>query len=146
MEYLEIAQENMLSGSRYAFAIYDKRIDAYAGSTSFGNISLKNSRVEIGWTWIGKAFQRTGLNRNCKYLLLSYAFEKLQCKRVELKTDSRNKQSWNAIEAIGAQHEGVLRSHTLMNDGYRRDTAYFSILDSEWPNVKTTRFSKISSV
>jgi len=126
---------------KYPWAIYDKKAEAYAGCTSYLNISAVNSRLEIGSTWIGEEFQRTGLNRACKFLLLSYAFEDLGWERVELKTDSRNEQSKTAIQKIGAQYEGKLRSHTLMSDGYRRDTVYYSILKPEWPRIKSVIFS-----
>lgn len=126
---------------RYPFAVFDKEAQAYAGSTSFANISNKDRRLEIGWTWIGKSFQQTGLNRACKALLLSYAFDELQFERVEFKTDARNKASRSAIEKIGGQYEGSLRSHTVMLDGFRRDTVYYSILKEEWPGLKQTVFS-----
>lgn len=122
------------------FIIYDKSKNKYAGTTSYLNISFQNERIEIGSTWIGRAFQRTGLNRNCKYLLLSYAFEQLNMKRVELKTDFLNSQSRQAIEGIGGQFEGVLKSHTVMSDGRRRDTVYYGILAEDWPNIKSTIF------
>ena len=138
--YLDIAFQNRKQETRYAFAIFDKQMGRFAGSTSYGNISLKNQRVEIGWTWIAPEFQRTGLNRNCKFLLLRYGFETLNLERIELKTDARNTQSKTAIEAIGGQFEGVLRSHTLMLDGHRRDTVYYSILKAEWPEVKERVF------
>lgn len=134
--YFEKAILQREQKQRYAFVIFDKTKNAYAGSTSFGNISNENLRVEIGWTWLGKEFQRTGLNQHCKFLLLQYAFEKLQFKRVELKTDARNQQSRKAIEGIGAIYEGALRSHTIMSDGHRRDTVYYSILSDEWGRVK----------
>lgn len=139
--YFDIAFQNRKQETRYAFAIFDKQMGRFAGSTSYGNISLKNQRVEIGWTWIAPEFQRTGLNRNCKFLLLRYGFETLNLERIELKTDARNTQSKTAIEAIGGQFEGVLRSNTLMRDGHRRDTVYYSILKAEWPEVKERIFS-----
>jgi len=116
--------------------IFDKQKQQYAGSTSFLSISNHNKRVEIGATWLGPIFQRTGLNGNCKFLLLLYAFEYLEFERVELKTDARNIQSQTAIKAIGAKYEGELRSHTLMLNGYRRNTVYFSILKEEWGDIK----------
>lgn len=140
---IEYVQNNIAmrdKGLKYPWAIYDKTMDTYAGSTSYLNNSQKDGRLEIGSTWLDKAHQRTGLNRACKYLLLSYAFETLGWERVELKTDSRNTQSMTAIEKIGAQYEGKLRSHTLMSDGYRRDTVYYSILKTEWPSVKSNIF------
>ena len=128
-------------GIRYPFLIYDKQIGAYAGSSSYGNVSNENLRLEIGWTWIGKGFQRTGLNRACKHTLLKFAFEELEFERVELKTDARNSQSRKAIEGIGGKYEGMLRSHIIMPDGVRRDTVYYSILREEWPGIKTTIFA-----
>ena len=125
---------------RYPFLIFDKQQQQYAGSTSFGNISNPNARIEIGWTWIGTNFQRTGLNRANKFLMLQYAFETLGFERVELKTDGRNLQSRTAMEKIGATPEGILRSHTVMSDGYRRDTHYYSILKSEWHKIKRDIF------
>jgi RimJ/RimL family protein N-acetyltransferase len=135
-DYIKDAVEQRKNKSRYYFVIFDKMRNAYAGSTSFLNISNVDSRVEIGSTWIGKEFQRTGLNRNCKFLLLSYAFDELVTERVELKTDERNTASRNAIEKIGGKFEGILRSHTLMYDGFRRNTVYYGILKDEWKDLK----------
>ncbi len=134
--YIEKAVENKISKNAYAFIVFDKTVNQFAGSSSFLNISNPDDRLEIGATWYGKAFQRTGLNRNCKYLLLQYAFDHLEAERVEFKTDERNLASRTAIEKIGGQFEGVLRRHTLMSDGYRRNTVCYSILRSEWPEVK----------
>ena len=142
-KYFEKAFDLKKHGLRYPFAIFDKAKRTYAGSTSFGNISNRDKRMEIGWTWIGSEFQRTGLNRHCKYNLLQYAFEKLDFERVEFKTDDRNEQSKNAILAIGGKLEGVLRNHTLMFDGHRRDTVYFSILKNEWETIKKSVFKKL---
>lgn len=139
-DYILMALEQKENGSRYPFIVYDKKTQGWAGTSSFGNISNANQRVEIGWTWLGKKHQRTGLNRNNKFLMLSYAFEVAEYERVELKTDARNKQSIAAMEKIGAIQEGTLRSHTLMTDGFRRDTVYFSILKEEWPKIKETIF------
>ena len=134
--YIEKAIQERKNKSRYYFTIFDKKKKAYAGSTSFLNISNVDCRVEIGATWIGKEFQQTGLNRNCKYLLLNFAFGELGAERVELKTDERNTASRNAIEKIGGKFEGILRSHTLMYDGFRRNTVYYGILKEEWENLK----------
>jgi N-acetyltransferase len=130
---------------RYSFVILDKATGRLAGSTSYGNISEADKRLEIGWTWIGKDFRGTGLNRHCKFLLLSYTFEVLEYERVELKTDVLNVRSRQAMRKIGATEEGVLRSHTLMHDGRRRDTIYYSILKSEWPRIKATIFADLVS-
>ena len=132
--------ENRKNNLWYSFAIYDKQKGHYAGSTSFLNISNHDQRLEIGATWFGKLFQRTGLNRNCKFLLLSYVFETLGFERVEFRTDSRNILSQTAIQKIGGKLEGTLRSHTLMLDGHRRDTVCYSILKEEWPEIKKTIF------
>ena len=134
--YIEKAIQERKNKSRYYFIIFDKKKKSYAGSTSFLNISNADSRVEIGATWIGREFQQTGLNRNCKYLLLNFAFGEIGAERVELKTDERNTSSRNAIEKIGGKFEGILRSHTLMYDGFRRNTVYYGILKDEWENLK----------
>ena len=135
-EFINTAVSNRKNDTHYPFIIFDKQTQQYAGSTSFWNVSNKDKRLEIGVTWIGKGFQRTGLNRQCKFLLMSYAFDALEFERVELKTDERNTQSRNAIQGIGGQFEGIMRSHTLMIDGFRRSTVIYSILKSEWPNLK----------
>ena len=134
--YVEKAKKEMNNKTRLALAIFDKQNKKIAGSTSYGNISIEDARLEIGWTWIAKEFQGTGLNKNCKYLLLNHAFEILECQRVEFKADARNTQSIKSLESIGAIFEGKLRSHTLMPDGYRRDTVYYSILKKEWISMK----------
>jgi len=100
--------------------------------SSFGNVSVLDSRVEIGWSWIGLDFQGTGVNSEYKRLLLSFAFDKLKFIRVEFKTDVLNVKARRALEKIGAVEEGVLRSHTQMHHNRRRDTIYYSILQEEW--------------
>ncbi|GAB3165795.1 GNAT family N-acetyltransferase [Telluribacter humicola] len=135
-KYINKAIEDRHNRLRYAFIVFDKTKNAYAGSTSFLNISNADDRLEIGATWYGKEFQRTGLNRNCKYLLLEYAFDRLDAERVEFKTDERNLASRQAIEKIGGQFEGLLRRHTLMHDGFRRNTVCYSILKSEWKELR----------
>lgn len=106
------------------------------GATRFGNVDLANKRVEIGWTWIGKAWQRTPVNTDAKLLMLTYAFESLGCQRVELKTDALNERSRNAILRIGAQFEGIFRKHMQTQSGRVRNTAWFSITDDDWPAVR----------
>jgi RimJ/RimL family protein N-acetyltransferase len=133
--YIEKVIGSRQTKIRYPFIVFDKTQNAYAGSTSFLNISNADDRLEIGGTWYGKDFQRTGVNRNCKYLMLQYAFDKLNAERVEFKTDERNQASRKAIEKIGGQFEGLLRRHTLMHDGFRRNTACYSILKSEWEQL-----------
>lgn len=101
------------------------------------NVSNYDSRLEIGGTWYGKEFQRTGVNRNCKFLLLSYAFETLGAIRIEFKIDERNEASRKGVERIGAKFEGTLRCHTLLPNEFRRNTTCYSILREEWPHIKS---------
>jgi len=107
-----------------------------AGATRYMNIMPNDRGLEIGGTWYGPEFQRTVVNTECKYLLLQHAFEQLGCIRVQLKTDLRNERSQRAIERIGALKEGVLRNHMILPDGHYRHSVYYSILDTEWPDVK----------
>jgi RimJ/RimL family protein N-acetyltransferase len=123
-------------GSGLPFVTVERRSGRIVGSTRFGNYDPVNHRVEIGWTWIAKPWQRTAINTEAKYLMLSHAFERLGCVRVEFKTDVRNEPSRRAILRIGAREEGVLRKHMLMSSGRYRDSIYYSVLDDEWPEVK----------
>lgn len=107
-----------------------------AGATRYLNITPEFRGLEIGGTWYGLEFQRTAVNTECKYLLLQYAFETLGCIRVQFKTDSRNVRSQRAIERIGAKHEGVLRNHMILPDGRFRHSVFYSILNTEWPQIK----------
>ena len=107
-----------------------------AGATRYLNIMPKDRGLEIGGTWYGTDYQRTPVNTECKYLMLTHAFERLGCIRVQLKTDLRNVRSQNAIERIGAKREGILRNHMILPSGQFRDSVFYSILDSEWPEVK----------
>jgi len=107
-----------------------------AGATRYLNIMPDDRGLEIGGTWYGPEFQRTLVNTECKYLLLCHAFETLGCIRVQLKTDLRNERSQKAIERIGAVKEGVLRNHMILPDGHYRHSVFYSILDTEWPDVK----------
>ena len=143
--YIEIAIEEREKFQSYPFVIYDVATGKIAGSTRYGNISPEHRRVEIGWTWYAPVFQRTGLNRACKFELLQYAFEKLNCIRVELKTGSLNLTSQTAIAKIGATKEGILRKHMIQEDGSFRDTVYFSILQDEWPSVKQSIFMEFAN-
>ena len=107
-----------------------------AGATRYLNIMPKDRGLEIGGTWYGTEYQRTTVNTECKYLLLTHACEKLGCIRVQLKTDLRKVRSQKAIERIGAKREGILRNHMILPSGQFRDSVFYSILDSEWPEVK----------
>jgi RimJ/RimL family protein N-acetyltransferase len=123
--------------TRLPFTIIDKLTDNTIGSTSFGNISYHDKRIEIGWTWICRDSQGSGVNNQIKYLMSRYIFEILDFERIEFKTDVLNMPARKALLRIGAKEEGVLRSHTLMTHNRRRDTIYYSILKSEWGEVKT---------
>lgn len=135
-DFIEDALRMAATGSQLPFAIIDQKINQVAGSTRYLDIRPNDRAIEIGSTWLGRAFQRTAINTECKYLLLRHAFEDLGAVRVTLKTDGRNEQSQRAIERLGAVREGVLRKHMALWDGYIRDTVYYSVLDSEWPEVK----------
>jgi RimJ/RimL family protein N-acetyltransferase len=134
--YLDEALREAAAGRALPFATIDRASGRVAGCTRFGNIDAHHRRMEIGWTWVGLPWQRTHINTNAKYLMLRHAFETLRCGRVELKTDARNDKSRTAMERMGAQFEGVLRQHMLRDDGTWRDSAYYSVLDHEWPAVK----------
>jgi RimJ/RimL family protein N-acetyltransferase len=135
--FIEEALGGQRLGSVLPFATIDRKSGRPIGSTRFGNIAPEHKRVEIGWTWISPAWQRTAINTEAKYLMLRYAFDKLGCNRVELKTNARNLQSRTAIRRIGALEEGTLRSHMINSDGSVRDTVYYSILVAEWPPVRS---------
>ena len=138
--YIAQALEGREQGQRYPFLVIDKQTGLVAGSTSFYNVSEAEARLSIGYTWIGSEFQRTGLNRACKHLLLRYAFEELACERVELETDARNHKSREAMRRMGATEEGTLRSHRWSQGGHRRDTVIFSIIRPEWNKLRQSVF------
>lgn len=123
-------------GESVAFATVERGSGQVIGGTRFMNIDRANDRVEIGSTWIVPAWQRTAANTEAKYLMLRHAFEVWKCIRVELKTDALNQKSRNAILRIGAKEEGIFRKHLITWTGRARDSVYFSILDSEWREVK----------
>ncbi len=124
------------NGTDLPFAVIYLETGQPIGATRYMNISLKDRGLEIGGTWYGIPYQRTMVNTECKYLLLSHAFETLGCIRVQLKTDLRNERSQRAIERLGAVKEGVLRNHMITPEGVIRHSVYYSIIDSEWPAVK----------
>ncbi len=130
-------------GESVVFTTSERASHRVIGSTRFMNIDRSNRRVEIGSTWIAPAWQRTSINTEAKYLMLRHAFEAWNCIRVELKTDALNEKSRNAILRLGAKQEGVFRKHLITWNGRIRDTVYFSILDTEWPQVKAQLESKL---
>src|SRR6266849_6793822 len=130
--YVHAALQEQATGSALPFALIEKSSGRAIGSTRYANIEPAHHRLEIGWTWLARPWQRTAINTEAKYLLLHHAFEKLRCVRVELKTDVLNAPSRKAMLRIGAKEEGILRKHTLMWTGGYRDSIYYSILEEEW--------------
>lgn len=133
--YVERALRDKVDGHSYPFIVFDKQKNAYAGSTRFYDIQKEHKTLQLGYTWYGKEFQRTGLNTNCKYLMLDYAFSELDVERVEFRADAKNKRSINAMKGIGCTVEGILRSNCNAPDG-RRDSIILSILKNEWTSEK----------
>jgi N-acetyltransferase len=130
--YIAAALDGRAKGLEYPFIVFDKRIQGYAGSTRFYDIQMQNQSMQLGYTWYAKAFQGTGLNKNCKLLLLQFAFETLGLERVEFRADNNNERSKAAMRSIGCVEEGVLRSHVATYTGLRRNSIILSILKSEW--------------
>jgi RimJ/RimL family protein N-acetyltransferase len=133
--YVDEAVEQAAGGTALPFAIVDPG-GPVVGCTRYMNIAAEHKRLEIGSTFVGAPWQRSAINTAAKLLLLTYGFERLGCNRIELKADSRNMKSRNAILRIGATEEGALRRHVVCADGHVRDTVYFSILAEEWPAIK----------
>ena len=142
-EYIDIALKEKTVKISYPFLIFDKQTNSVAGSTRYANISFQHKKLEIGWTWIHPKHQGTGLNKACKFLLLQYAFEQLKFNRVELKTDILNQQSQKAMRKIGAKEEGIFRCHSITSSGRIRDTIFFSIINNEWKEIKTSIFKEV---
>ncbi len=132
-------------GASMPFANFELQSNLIAGTTRFMNMDLANRKVEIGSTWIAPRWQRTVVNTEAKYLMLCHAFETWKCLRVELKTDALNQRSRQAILRLGAKEEGVLRKHMVTWNGRQRDSVYFSILDTEWPEVKARLAEKLKT-
>lgn len=130
--YIDAAVEARKQHREYAFIVYDKRVQEYAGSTRFYDMQLSNQTLQLGYTWYGERFQQTGLNKHCKYLLLQFAFEQMGMERVEFRADANNEKSIAAMKSIGCTVEGILRSHMPTQAGGRRDSIVLSILKSEW--------------
>ena len=134
--YIQLALSEQTLGRSLAFVIKDKQTNNIIGSTRFCNADTGNKRVEIGYTWYSKSYQRTSTNTECKLLLLTYAFETLDAIAVEFRTNWHNQASRTAIARLGAKQDGVLRNHHKMADGSYRDTVVFSIINQEWLAVK----------
>lgn len=145
LRYVSRAITDREAGQRYSFAVQLDGSKTIIGSSSFGSISKKDGRIEIGWTWLAPEYHGKGINTIVKHLLLKYGFEELRAHRIEFKTDNSNPRSCGALEKIGAKRDGVLRSHTLMHDGRYRDTVYYSILQDEWANVGSALESRLAA-
>jgi RimJ/RimL family protein N-acetyltransferase len=143
--YIEKALEGRKNQHSYAFCVFDKRINEYAGSTRFYDIQIENAALQLGYTWYGKRFQGTGLNKNCKFLLLEFAFDVLKMERVEFRADNENQRSINAMKSIGCTVEGVLRSSSYKTDGQRRDSIVLSILNEEWNNSIKQKLKELAN-
>ena len=135
--WVDTALANAAAGTERPFATVDIATGRVIGSSRYMSIVPEHRRLEIGWTWVGTAYQRTGRNREAKLLQLSHALEILEANRVEFKTHARNVQSRTALRGIGATFEGVHRSHSIMPDGSVRDSAWFSVTKDDWPRVKS---------
>jgi len=142
--YIETALTWQAQGTAVPFALVARATGQVVGSTRYANIERADRRLEIGWTWLARAAQRTLVNTEAKYLLLRHAFEVLGCIRVEFKTDALNERSRAALLRIGAKQEGILRSHMITASGRIRDSVYFSIVAGEWPAVKAGLEQKLA--
>lgn len=142
--YLAAALKEQAEDTALPFATCDIASGQVVGSTRFGNIDKHNRRLEIGWTWVARPWQRTAINTEAKYLMLSHAFETLGCLRIEFKTDMLNERSRQAILRLGAHEEGIFRNHMITSSGRIRNSVYYSIIDTEWPAVKRNLQEKLA--
>lgn len=136
--YVEIALEQERSKTSIPFIVYDKEKTAYAGCTRYMNVNWKNKVLEIGSTWIGRAFQGSGLNNHMKFLMLNHAFDEMGFEKVEFRIDERNIRSRRAVEKLGCELEGILRENVYLLDGFKRNTCCYGILKEEWAATKPT--------
>jgi len=130
--YMQLALDACAEGKEYPFIVFDKTKNAYAGSTRFYDLNVPYKTLQLGYTWYGKDFQGTGLNKHCKYLLLSFAFENIGMERVEFRADNNNARSIAAMKSIGCKVDGVLRSNMPKRESGRRDSIVLSVLKDEW--------------
>lgn len=142
--YMDIAFREKAAGREFPFIVFDKKENTYAGCTRFYDINLPYKTIQLGYTWYGKKFQGTGLNKHCKFLLLQFAFEVLALERFELRADARNERSIAAMKSIGCKVDGILRKNMPTVEGGRRDSIVLSILKDEWfGEVKDTLMKKL---
>lgn len=135
-QYIQKAMEHKQMGIEFPFVIIEKETMQIIGSTRYLDISYPHQRLEIGGTWLARSHWRSKANTECKYMLLSHAFDKMSMQRVQIKTDQANLRSQQAIERIGATKEGLFRNHMVRLDGTRRHSVIYSIIEEEWPQVR----------
>ncbi|WP_091494863.1 GNAT family N-acetyltransferase [Flavobacterium phragmitis] len=140
--YIQTTLKQKADGICYPFLTIDKATDRVAGSTRYGYINHGSEKCEIGWTWYGKDFQGTGLNKACKYELLHFGFEQIQFRRIQFSADLENERSQRAIENLGALKEGLFRNNYIDSEGKSRDDVYYSIILEEWKNTKRDYFGE----
>ena len=138
--WFDITWRDKAADTRRPFTIIDKQSGLVGGSSSLGNIARTDLRAEIGWSWLGKDFRSTGLNKHAKFAMMRYCFEELNFERVEFKTDVLNERARQGLRHVGGIEEGILRSHMTMWNNRRRDSIYYSVLKAEWPGLKETIF------
>jgi len=143
-KWMDAAFADKAANSRRPFTIIDKETGRIAGSSSLGNISMHDLRAEIGWSWLGKEFRSTGLNKHAKFAMMRYAFDELNFERIEFKTDVLNARARQGLMHVGGKEEGVLRSHMTMWNNRRRSSVYYSVVKEEWPGLKETIFKDFS--
>ena len=143
--YVDVALEGHAVGSMLPFVTTEKATGRVVGSTRFGNIVPADYRVEIGWTWVGVPWQRSAINSEAKLLMLDHAFGTWHCHRVEFKTDSLNEQSRAGLLGIGATFEGIFRNHMVTGTGRMRHSAWYSITDDDWPQVRARLVERIAA-
>ncbi len=142
-ELVKMLLARAAQGTDLPFAVILLESNQPIGCSRYLEIREDHRALEIGGTWFGREYQRSGVNTECKYLLIKHAFETLDCIRVQFKTDARNQRSQKSLERIGAVKEGILRKQMIVSDGYIRDSIYYSIIDSEWPSVKANLEEKL---
>ena len=142
-KWMDMAFADKAAGTRRPFTIVEKATKKIAGSSSIGNIGYHDLRFEIGWSWLGKEFRSTGINRHAKYSMMRYGFEQLNFERVEFKTDVLNARARQGLRNVGGIEEGILRNHMTMWNDRRRTSVYYSVLKNEWPQLKETIFKEM---
>ncbi|MGZ8545709.1 MAG: GNAT family N-acetyltransferase [Flavisolibacter sp.] len=142
--WMEMAVTDRTANTRRPFTIIDKSTGEIAGSMSMGNIAMHDLRLEIGWSWLGKSFRGSAINKHAKFVMMRYAFDILRFERVEFKTDVLNERARRGLIKIGATEEGILRSHMTMWNNRRRTSVYYSVLKSEWPGLVQGIFKDIA--